>query len=63
MLAVADFRARAAGRVEAMSRSGLRYQFGGKSWQAVLGGGKTILDDQVSSIIQPWFRSPSSHTF
>src|SRR6266403_1229864 len=26
------------------------YQFGGESWQAILGGGITILDDQVSSI-------------
>src|SRR6266436_8170542 len=26
------------------------YQLGGESWQAILGGGITILDDQVSSI-------------
>jgi len=51
MLAVADFRATAACVLGARSTSGLRAdQLGGESWQAILGGGIAILDDQVSSI-------------
>jgi len=33
-----------------MSRSGLSDQLGGQSWYVILGLGKTIFDDQVSSI-------------